>query len=287
MIETLRGGYKKYTVLLLFFTNVCVWLVISGQANNKVLSIYFLDVGQGDAILIDAPSRARVLIDGGKNRKVLSELGEVMPFGDRRIDIVVGTHPDADHIGGLPEVVTRFNVGVYMEPGVVSDKNISNILEERLSEKGVAKLVARRGMVINLGSGARLSVLSPRDSVSRTDANDASVVLRLDYGEHSVLFTGDASSVTESMLIALDPTLLRAQVLKVGHHGSRTSTSLTFADVVSPEYAIISVSENNSYGHPHKEVLDNLASVGAVTLSTAEHGRIMFKTDGKTLKVKK
>jgi competence protein ComEC len=277
---------KKYVLPALLVANLMVWVAVYDKRPGSVMSVYFLDVGQGDAILIDSPSHGRVLIDGGRNRKVLSELGNVLPFSDRRIDIVLATHPDADHIGGLPEVVSRYKVGLFLEPSVNAKNSINNVLHERLSAYGVESITARRGMVINFGDGAKLTILFPDQDVTRWDPNDASIVARLTYGDHSFLLTGDATLRTENILLNLDTSTLVVDVLKVGHHGSRTSTSLAFVQVVMPDYAIISAGKDNSYGHPHKDVLNNLAQVGARVLSTAESGTITLRTDGRVLKVR-
>jgi len=141
-------------------------------------------------------------------------------------------------------------------------------------------------MVINFGDGAKLTVLFPNQDVSNWETNRASIVAKLVYGDKSFLLTGDSPIKTENILLNLDKEILDSDVLKAGHHGSRTSTSLSFAEVVSPEYAVISAGKDNSYGHPHKEVLDILKKVGSKILSTAESGTIIFETDGKTLQLK-
>lgn len=248
--------------------------------------MYFLDVGQGDAIFVETPTKKQVLIDGGKNRKVVSELGKIMGFGDRTIDIMVATHPDADHIGGLPEVVERYEVELFLEPGVEAEKSLNDELHSRLEENGVEMLQARRGQVIDFGDGVKLIILFPDRDVSNYDANDASVVSKLVYGEKSFLLTGDSGIKTETDMIYHISEFLDSDVLKAGHHGSRTSTSYDFAQAVSPMYAVISAGKNNSYGHPHKEVLQILQKVGSKIFNTAERGTITFKTDGENLEIK-
>jgi competence protein ComEC len=291
-IQPYKKWWREGMVAILLVANVLVWINVSARASTGELKVHFLDVGQGDAILIESPNRGRVLIDGGRNRRVLSELGKVLSFADRRIDVLIATHPDADHIGGFPEVITRYDVGLFMESALLVENSLNNLLRERLDYKKIDKLQAMRGQVINFGDGARLTILFPDRDVSNWNPNDASIVARLDYGEISFLFTGDAGIKTENILISLDRNLpadrrvLDTDVLQAGHHGSRTSTSLTFAQTVMPEYAVISAGKNNSYGHPHQEVINNLEQVGAVIKSTAQSGTITFKTDGKILKVK-
>ncbi len=280
-----RRYWRECFVAALILANIFVWLAVYERKDGKILSVYFLDVGQGDAIFIESPSKGRMLIDGGRNRQVLSELGKIMPFSDKRIDVVMATHPDADHIGGLPEVVARYDIGVFVEPGVESDNEIDNTLDERLLEKGAQSLLARDGMIIDLGGGARFSVFFPNSDVSNWETNRASIVGELVYGESEFLFTGDSPVQIENILADLYEKEVDSDVLKVGHHGSRTSTSLRFVEAVSPEYAVISAGEGNSYGHPHKEVLNILNQAGSEILGTYEEGTIKFETDGKTLRL--
>jgi competence protein ComEC len=283
---------KKYPraslMVVLGFLNILVWTTVYLNQPGSILIIYFLDVGQGDAIFIDSPQHGRLLLDGGRNRKVLTELGKILPFADKRIDVMIVSHPDADHIGGLPEVVSRYNVGLFLEPGVESENSIDDELYRRIEEKKIPKLLARRGMVINFGDGAKLQILFPLpdQDVSNWETNSASIVARLVYGDRSFLLTGDSPIKIENVLLKLDPAILDSGVLKAGHHGSRTSTSIAYAEAISPEYVVISAGKDNTYGHPHQEVLDILEKVGAKIISTIESGTIKFETDGKILKIK-
>lgn len=287
-MDFLKKYWRESLLALLLISNIFVWSLVYEDRASNVLKVYFLDVGQGDAIFIQSPSGARVLVDGGKNRKVVSELGKILPFSDKRIDVVIATHPDADHIGGLPEVISRFDVEAFLEPGTRSENNIYDELIERLEEEEVKKVLATRGMLLNFGDGAKLVILYPRvgEDISSLDINDASIVAKLVYKEKSFLLTGDAGLRTENILLTLDAERLQSDVLKAGHHGSRTSSSLSFLEVVSPLYTVISAGKDNSYGHPHQVVLDNLALVGSRVLSTFEKGAIKFETDGKFLEFK-
>lgn len=273
-------------IAALVFFNAVTWFLVHSEKQSDLLHIYFFDIGQGDSIFIESPTHGRVLIDGGPDRDVLSELGKVLPFGDTRIDVIIGTHPDKDHIGGLPEIIGRYNVGAFIGTEVQSENVLSYELEQRIRDRGIPHLLAKRGTVIDFGDGAKLIILFPDRDVTTWETNDASVVALLMYKERSFLLTGDATLKTELTLLSLDEAVLNADVLKVGHHGSRTSTSKLFADAVSPEYSIISAGKNNTYGHPHKEVLTQLTQAGSVILSTAEKGTIMFETDGRELKEK-
>ena len=284
----LKRYWREVMASGLLLSNIFVWFALYQRQPSDSLVVYFLDVGQGDAIFIDSPRHGRVLVDGGANRKVLSELGKILPFADKRIDVMIGTHPDKDHIGGLPEVVGRYDVGLFLEPGVESENIIDDELKKRIEQKNIPKLLARRGMVVNFGDGVKLQILFPLpdQDVSNWETNSASIVARLVYGDKSFLLTGDSPTKIENVLLNLDSSLLDSDVLKAGHHGSRTSTSLGYAEAVSPEYAVISAGKGNSYGHPHQEVLDILEKLGAKIFSTAESGTIKFETDGKTLKLK-
>lgn len=284
--EVFREKWRELILIVLVVSNLLVWAAVYSRIPGKTLKVYFLDVGQGDAIFIETPSRRQVLIDGGKNKKVVSQLGRIMPFGDKSLDIIIATHPDADHIGGLPEVVNRYKVELFIEPQVESENDLDNELDVRLEKKNIETLVAKRGQVIDFGDGVRLTILFPDRDVSTWETNDASIVARLDYGESSFLLTGDSPLKVESILIGLDKNMLDVDVLKAGHHGSRTSTSLSFAQATSPEYAVISAGADNTYGHPHQEVLNILKQVGSKIKSTAESGTIKFETDGQFLKVK-
>ena len=285
-MDFIRKYPREIVVSVLILSNIFVWVAVYQRQPSNILTVYFLDVGQGDAIFIDSPQHGRVLIDGGANRKVLSELGKILPFADKRIDVMMATHPDKDHIGGLPEVVSRYEVGVFLEPGVKSENTIDDELERRIEENNISKLLARRGMVVNFGDGAKLQILFPTQNVSNWETNRASIVAKLVYGDKSFLLTGDSPIAIENVLVNLDPKILDSDVLKAGHHGSRTSTSLEYAETVLPEYAVISAGKDNSYGHPHQEVLDILEKVGAKIISTAERGTVKFETDGKILKLK-
>jgi competence protein ComEC len=291
-MSLVRKYFKEVVLGALFLANLLVWTAVYGQSPDNLLRVYFFDIGQGDSVFIDSPYHGRILLDGGRNRAVLGELGKVLPFGDKRIDVMIESHPDADHIGGLPEVVSRYDVGFFLEPGVESDNKIDDELHKRIEEKNIPNVLARKGMVIDFGDGAKLEILFPNQDVSKWETNDASIVAKLTYGEKSFLFTGDSTIKAENILLNIDPRILDSDVLKAGHHGSHTSTSLSFAQAVSPEYTVISAGKDNSYGHPHKETLDTLVKVGSKIVATEDVneliglGTILFETDGKTLQIR-
>ena len=285
-MDLFRKYIRETTLGVLVIANIFVWVFIYTHRPGDALKVYFLDVGQGDAIFVETPSRKKLLFDGGPTRNVLAKIGEVTSFDTKRIDVVIESHPDKDHIGGLPEVIDRYDVGIFLEPGVESENSIDEELHKRLIEKNIPNILARRGMKIDFGDGAELLILFPNQNVSDWETNDASIVAKLTYGDKSFLLNGDSTKKAEFILYDLNQIILDSDVLKVGHHGSRTSTSLLFAEAVSPLYAVISAGADNSYGHPHQEVLDILTSLGTKIVSTADLGTITFETNGEELYLK-
>ncbi|MDP3735619.1 MAG: ComEC/Rec2 family competence protein [bacterium] len=284
-------GFKKnirsYALVALFAVTVFVWYAALREERGGVLSVAFLDVGQGDAALIESPTGRQVLIDGGPGRSVLRALGRTMPFFDRSIDVVIATHPDQDHIGGLPEVLARYRVSHILEPGVAADTAVYGAFAESVRIEGAEHILARRGQKIELGGGAYLDILFPDRDAGGLETNTASVVLKLTYGATSFLLTGDSPKQIEEYLAALDGEALDVDVLKAGHHGSKTSTSDYLLGLASPAYAVISAGHDNRYGHPHREVLDALARFGVKPLGTYERGTIIFESDGREVRLKK
>lgn len=283
-----KQNLKWYFLGGFFIITIFIWGVVLYEDHGGVLTVAFLDIGQGDSIYIEAPNGNQVLIDGGPNKKVLRELGEVMPFYDRSIDIVVATHPDKDHIGGLVPVLENFYVDIVVEPGVGSDTKIYQSFESVIEEKGIERVLARRGMIIMLDSkrAVYLRILFPNQDVSGWDKNDASIVAKLIYGDTSFLLTGDSPKGIENYLTYIDGFSLESDVLKLGHHGSKTSSSEAFLQAASPHFAIISAGANNRYGHPHKEVLDMLEKLNISPLATYDSGTIIFHSNGKEVTLK-
>lgn len=278
-MQSFGKNFKWYFVGILFLAAFFVWYAVYAESRQE-LEVYFLDVGQGDAIFITAPNGNQILIDGGPNKQVLRELSKAMPFYDRTIDMVVESHPDSDHIGGLVDVLKNYEVGTIMESGNESNTAVYKELKNLVAGKNIKNILARRGTKINLDDGVYIDILFPDRDVSGMDTNDASIIAKLVYGGKSFLFTGDAPQKMEKYLVFLDGKNLDADVLKLGHHGSKTSSSEEFLGYVSPEYAVISAGKENKYGHPHQEVLDRLQKFGIKTFRTDETGTIKMKTDG-------
>ena len=279
-VRKIQVGFLVILVLLCGF----VWYRVFCAPRN-MLTVAFLNVGQGDAIYIQAPNGNSVLIDGGPpDGKVLSELGAVMSFFDRDIDVVIATHPDQDHIGGLPEVFSRYHVGALFESGLVSENGVYTAMEKEAEKDGTQKFLARGGEKIRLAQNVILEILYPdKNFPPRADTNSTSVVVKLTYGNELFLFTGDLPREQENELVQKYGTALHVSVLKFGHHGSKTSTSPEFLADVSPEYGVVSVGAENKYGHPNKETLDLAEQDQVKVLRTDADGRIVFETNGMNL----
>lgn len=272
------------TILLLCVIALCIWWAAMREDRRGLLTVSFLNVGQGDAIFIDAPSGRQVLIDGGKGSTVVRELGKVSPWYDRSIDVVIGTHPDADHIGGLPDVLARYDVATIVRSSVEDDgADQTAFLRAIDSEKDAHVLIAERGQIIDLGEGAYLEILFPDRPLPSVETNAGSIVARLVYGDTAFMLTGDAPQTIEEYLVSLDGSSLKSDVLKAGHHGSRTSSALSFVGYVAPSYAVFSRGCDNSYGHPHTEVVELFARFGIPTRDTCSDGAVTFVSDGKTV----
>ncbi len=284
-MKSFKKNFKWYFLGVLFLITFFVWYAVFAESRDGLM-VAFLDVGQGDAILIDSPTGHQILIDGGPNKNILRKLSKVMPFYDRSIDVVIATHPDADHIGGLLDILNRYNVDLVIEPGLESDTTVYKEFKKIIKDKKIKKILARRGMKINFDKTAYIDILFPDRDVSGMDSNDASIVAKLVYGKTSYLFTGDSPLKIENYLIELSPESIDADVLKIGHHGSKTSNSEAFIGYVSPEYAVISVGKNNKYGHPHKDVLDILERFNIKILRTDKEENIIIKTDGEKITIK-
>jgi competence protein ComEC len=278
-----RGATALATGVLVVAATAFVWSSLLTDDDGDRLSVMFLDVGQGDAVLIEGPDGNRILVDGGPSGDAAAAaLSRALPFYDRRIDLLVLSHPAADHGGGLLEVLDSYNVGAVLDSPVESASSFALAWEDAVAHSGLPRYVAERGMQIDLGDGALLEVISPESSELSpwADLNDGSTVLRLTMGEVSFLLTGDIEEEAEATLVH-SGTDLRATVLKVAHHGSRTSTTPAFLSRVAPSIDVISVGAENRFGHPTSEVLDRLSN--DYVLRSDEDGDIEIETDGERI----
>lgn len=275
-------------ILVLFVCAFAVWFLpyvhstssIFESKTSPYLQVHFLDVGQGDAALIETPSGVQVLIDGGKDATVLRRLGSKMSFFDRTIDLVVGTHPDKDHIGGLIDVFKRYRVLKILTTENKGDTATAALYTKLKNTEGAEILIARRGQTLHLDASTTLRILFPDSDPTNMESNTSSIVFQLIYGSSTFMFTGDSPKSIEEYLVLTEGESLKSDVLKLGHHGSRTSTSELYLDEVQPKFAIVSAGKDNSYGHPHVEVTDLLFNARVQILETAKEGTITMLSDG-------
>ena len=285
-----RLPFKYLTIVLVitFLATLNTWNRFQAiPQGTQPLQVSFLDVGQGDAIYIRAPNGNDVLIDGGPDNSVLSQLRQVMPGYDTDIGIIIATHPDKDHIAGLTPVFEKYNVKKYIHSEISSGTSFDTSLKEHAAqEPGLEEIIARRGQryILDENQGVYLDLLYPnKDTSDFKDTNGASIVARLVYNQQSFLLTGDAPIETETFLDHQDGPLLGSTVLKLGHHGSKTSSSDQFLKTVHPQYAIVSAGKNNRYHHPSPETITRITHYPIKLLSTIDLGTITFETNGITL----
>ncbi|MCL9971977.1 MAG: MBL fold metallo-hydrolase [Candidatus Pacebacteria bacterium] len=268
------------TFLVLVALNIVLFSIPTPQG----LTVTFFDVGQGDSILIEGPTGVQVLVDAGADTSALRGLGAALPFWDRTLDAVIATHPDQDHIGGMADVLERYDVGRIIDPGVEKGTRAWEVTLDAIRaevEAGASRTTARAGQRLDLGGGAYADILYPTKDVSRVkDTNAGSVVMRVVYGETSVMLTGDAPSKVEQELFLKWGYGLDSDVLKAGHHGSKTSSLPDFVDSVSPEYVVFSRGCDNRYGHPAPSVVSYFESLNVKILDTCEDGTVTFSSDG-------
>lgn len=270
-------------IILLALLTIGIWYAAFREDRAGFLTVSFLNIGQGDSIFIEAPSGRQVLIDGGPNSSVLRQLSSVSPWWDRSIDVVIPTHPDADHIGGLIDVFERYDVATVIRSSVEGDTKTFAAFNRAMHDEHTQEVIATRGQIVNLGDGAYLEILSPDRSVPHVDTNTGCVVARLVYGKTSFMLSCDAPKEIENYLVYLDGDALHADVLKAGHHGSKNSSSPLFLGFVNPEYGVFSRGCDNRYGHPAPEIVDRFAQFGIPTSDTCKDGTITFVSDGKTV----
>ncbi|MCL4869972.1 MAG: DNA internalization-related competence protein ComEC/Rec2 [Anaerolineae bacterium] len=284
--ERLWEGIQRNLNQKIAVTATLVLAVLALIAGNSqpdgYLHLWFFDVGQGDAIFIQTPSGRQILIDGGLYPSVLQEeLGRRMPFWDRTLDIVIATHPDADHVAGLPGVWGRYRVGQLITDG--SEWGASPVFDALLqaaADQGTPVHRAYVGETIVIGDGVRLEILHPGAMLNQSNRNENSVSVRLVYGKMKILLTGDAEQAGEAAMLQSGRDL-QSFLFKAGHHGSETSSGSQFLAAARPQIVVVSAGKDNRYGHPHRDLLDRVAGQGAALLRTDELGTIEIVSDGE------
>ncbi len=279
-----------YILLFLGISVLLIWYALyTIEARGSHLRVSFFDVGQGDAIFIETPDGNQALIDGGPSNAILNHLGRAMPFWDRSLDAIILTHPDQDHITGAVEALRRYQVDLIFWTGVDHSSAVYREWLRLLDEKSPRIAIARAGQRVNIGRGVFFDVFSPHESQEGKKAqkiNNTSTIGKLRYGEVSFLLTGDAEKQVERRLVFEYGDSLDSDILKAGHHGSKTSSAEEFLRAVSPDVVIIQAGRKNRFGHPHEEVLDRFSAIGASIFRNDVSGNITVESDGIEYSIK-
>ena len=250
------------------------------------LICYVLDVGQGDSILLVSPAGKTMLIDCSESKYYDTIRADLTALGVEALDIVVATHPHSDHIGGMAKIIRGYDIGAFYMTDFAATTSTYERMLDALEEKDVPITVTTTDTVIAWDDACTVTVLSPVAGETYDDCNTSSIVLRVSYGNTAILLTGDAEKETEQIMLAhFDKSAFRADVLKLGHHGSSTSTSEAFLEAVNPSVAVCSVGEGNDYGHPHQETLALLERYGLPLYRTDKLGTVKIVLDGTSAKV--
>jgi competence protein ComEC len=270
------------TIIVIIAALAAFWFLYQ---EDERLDLYFFNIGQGDSELIETINGKTILIDGGPpDKAVLRELSKALPFWQRRIDLIIVTHAHDDHFGGLSSVVERYNVGAVMLSDIDSTGAAYDEFLDRIKEKNIPVIRPSR-TDMNL-DGVVLHILAPTKSLAQqkiSNPNNASIVVRVSYGALDILYTGDAEHEEEKELLTTVKNELPSEIIKLGHHGSDTSSGDDFLAAVKPELAIASAGVNNSYGHPSPRILRRLERLDIKIFRTDQNGTLHFKSDGNSV----
>ncbi len=284
---TNRKKQIGYLIILILLAGAFIFcLSFRQKGESGFLKVVYLDIGQGDAIYIEAPNRKQVLIDTGPSSATLAKLSKVMPFADRSLDLVILTHRDQDHIGGAPLLIESYEIENILMTDSKSETSLSLELDRKIEKFNLNKIIARRGQRFILDADRKiyLDILFPNQNISDFESNETSIVFKLSYGQKSFLFVGDSTIYNESLIIWNEKEeTIDSDILLLGHHGSKTSSSLFWLEKVSPDLAIVSAGSNNRFGHPAEEILDRLAKLKIPKLITFEEGSITLLSDGQNI----
>lgn len=281
----LKEHGKVFVLALCIFFGILSCVSIYFDSLSGKLKVSFLDVGQGDSILIQTPSGHTMMIDGGPNDSVLAQVNRELPFLHTDIDVMVATHPDADHVTGLIPILEKYKVHTIVGSGQTSDTDVFQDLKTHIDDEHADLYSGNVGDVIDFQDGVTATILHPYNGEHFSDTNSASVSMVVKYGDESFLLTGDLPTTKESFLLSSGLLSHNITVYKAGHHGSKYSSGESLLSYIKPEYAVISAGKDNKYGHPNEETLGRLRTYAKEILSTIDHGTISFVTDGKGMEV--
>lgn len=250
------------------------------NTNNDLLKVHYLDVGQGDSIFIELPNNETMLIDAAESYQSENIINYLKNLNYQKIDYVIGTHPHADHIGGLKDIINTFEIGKIYMPKVVSTTKTYESLLMAIKDKNLKINTAKAGTSIIDTDALKINILAPNNS-TYTELNNYSVVTKITYGTTKFLFMGDAEKLSENEI----KENVTADVIKIGHHGSNTSSSIDFVKKVNAKYGIISVGLNNKYNLPKEEIITNWENSGTKIYLTSINGTITASSDGTNIKI--
>lgn len=291
----------KRTTIFLFVLTLLVWgalgyfWYVRTQHSPGLLTVAFLDIGQGDAVYIRTPLGKQILYDAGPDSSVIRRLGEVMPrflpaqAGSKTLDMIILSHPDQDHVAGFSDVLRRFDVNVIIDSGYVGEvgnpfyKDIFSVAKE----KDIPILWGGQGTVIDFGGGVKGEILSPEGRYSVGDTNIASIVMKLTYGSSSVLLSGDLPYDMEEKIVTENGEVIDVDIFKAGHHGSNTASGEKLLRAMTPKLIVVSSGKANKYGHPSKSVTERFDRLGIPWLNTAQEGTIILESNGREWRMKK
>ena len=280
------SNYKLFKLILpLFIIILSLFLYQTNDTSNykNQMTIHYIDVGQGDCILIQVNNK-NLLIDSGPSSNRKSLLDYLENLNIKKLDYIIATHPHEDHIGNMDTIIRRYNIGSFYSPKVTHSSTTFENMISSLVDKNLKINILNRGVTgINLGENTSVSVYSPLENLYSDNLNDYSPIIKITFLNNSFLFTGDAEISTENTVLSQNENL-KCDILKIGHHGSSTSTSPDFITAVNPSVAIISVGKNNPYGHPTPEIISLLNSLNIKTIRTDINGSIIAISDGSNIK---
>lgn len=276
-----------FSLIILIFSSV-FYFSFRGTSS---LSVTFVDVGQGDGIVVKTPSNRIFVIDGGANKVIEKTVSKRASMFTKKVHALLATHPDADHITGLIPVLKHFNVTKIVESPAKGKTGIFETLESSIIEEkknGAQVHIGNAGDVLDFGDGVMFTIVAPYDELwNGEDTNDESVTGILSYGDHRFLLTGDLPTSREAGVIASGLVPRNITVLKAGHHGSKYSSGEVFLNYLKPTYSVISAGRDNRYGHPNPEAMERLEKNSKVVMSTIDYGSITFITDGRNMRIKR